>query len=221
MFSHESFLMEYETDVSKLTVKGRTFDFLVPKTLDRFMNPDDVFEHFPLWAKIWEASLVLAEYLAGITVDPKKRFLEIGGGMGIVSIVASSFGHDITLTEYNTDALNFARANAEKNRTGIDSTLQIAKLDWNEPILEETYDLIFGSEIIYNDRDYQPILRLFDKFLKPGGEIILAERARKTSIEFFKRVSKIFDIQAQKKILHSKDGEMMVMLCRMKRKLNS
>jgi len=216
MFSLEAFLEEYETDTSKLIVKERSFDFLVPKTLDHFMNPDDVFEHFPLWAKIWEASLVMAEYLAGITVDPKKRFLEIGSGMGIAGIVASSFGHDITLTEYNTDALNFARANAEKNRIDTDSTLKIVRLDWNEPILEETYDLIFGSEIIYNDRDYQPILRLFEKFLKPGGKIILAERVRKTSIEFFKQISKIFDIQAKKKILRSEDGEMMVMLCRLK-----
>ena len=216
MFSLEAFLEEYETDTSKLIVKERSFDFLVPKTLDHFMNPDDVFEHFPLWTKIWEASLVMAEYLAGITVDPKKRFLEIGSGMGIAGIVASSFGHDITLTEYNTNALNFARANAEKNRIDTDSTLKIVRLDWNEPILEETYDLIFGSEIIYNDRDYQPILRLFEKFLKPGGKIILAERVRKTSIEFFKQISKIFDIQAKKKILRSEDGEMMVMLCRLK-----
>ena len=216
MFSLESFLREYETDISRLTIKGRDFNFFVPKTLDRFMNPDDVFDHFPLWAKIWEASLLLAEYLVGITVDPKKRFLEIGSGMGIAGIVASSFGHDITLTEYNTDALNFARANAEKNRIDTDSTLKIVRLDWNEPVLEGSYDLIFGSEIIYNDKDYQAILRLFEKFLKPGGEIILAERVRKTSIEFFKQISKIFDIQAKKKILRTEDREMMVMLCRLK-----
>ena len=216
MFSLDAFLEEYETDTSKLTVRGHCFEFWVPKTLDRFMDPDDVFDHFPLWAKIWEASLVLAEYLAGIPVDPEKRLLEIGSGMGIASIVTARFGHQVTLTEYNTDALNFARANAEKNRVNTDPTVEIVRLDWNEPVLEGTYDLIFGSEIIYNDRDYNPLLRLFEKFLKPGGEIILAERVRKTSIEFFRQISKIFDIQAQKKILRTQDGEIMVMLCRLK-----
>ena len=216
MFSLESFLREYETDISKLAVRGRSFDFFVPRTLDRFMNPDDVFDHFPLWAKIWEASLLLAEYLAGTTADPKKRFLEIGSGMGVAGIVASSFGHHVTLTENTADALNFARANAEKNLGPGDPMPQIVALDWNNPVLKGSYDLIFGSEIIYNDRDYQPILRLFETFLRPGGEIVLAERVRKTSIAFFSQISQIFDIRAQKKILRSTDEEMMVMLCRMK-----
>jgi len=216
MFSLDSFLIEYTTDISNLMVKGRDFSFYTPKTLDLFLDTEDVFNNFPLWAKIWEASIVLSEYLAGIAPDPSKRFLEIGSGMGIAGIVASSFGHRVTLTEYNTDAINFARANAEKNLSSTDSDLRIMTLDWNKPDLEGSFDVIFGSEIIYNDRDYRPILKLFKTFLKPGGEIILAERVRKTSIGFFKQMSDIFDIKAQKKILRSKEGEIMVMLCRLK-----
>jgi predicted nicotinamide N-methyase len=216
MFSLESFHIEYATDLSNLKIHGRDFSFYTPKTLDLFMDPDDVFHNFPLWAKIWEAAIVLSEYLAGIPPEPEKRFLEIGSGMGIAGIVASSFGHHVTLTEYNPDALNFARANAEKNLPSPNANLEIVQLDWNKPNLKGSFDIIFASEIIYNDRDYQPILRIFKKFLKPGGEIILAERARKTSIEFFKQVSDIFDIKAQKKILRSSEGEIMVMLCRMK-----
>ena len=216
MFSLESFHIEYVTDISNLKVSGRDFCFYTPKTLDLFMDTEDVFNNFPLWAKIWEASIVLSEYLAGIAPEPGKRFLEIGSGMGIPGIVASSFGHHVTLTEYNPDALNFARANAEKNLSSTNADLEIVELDWNKPNLEGSFDIIFGSEIIYNDRDYQPILGLFKRFLKPGGEIILAERVRKTSIEFFRQISDIFDIKAQKKILRSKEGEIMVMLCRMK-----
>jgi predicted nicotinamide N-methyase len=216
MFSLESFHIKYATDLSNLKIHGREFSFYTPKTLDLFMDPDDVFNNFPLWAKIWEAAIVLSEYLAGIPPEPGKRFLEIGGGMGIAGIVASSFGHYVTVTEYNTDALNFARANAEKNLPSQHANLEIVKLDWNKPNLKGLFDIIFASEIIYNDRDYQPILGIFKKFLKPGGEIILAERVRKTSIEFFKQVSDIFDIKAQKKILRSSEGEIMVMLCRMK-----
>ncbi len=218
MFSLESFLLEYTTDISNLMIKNREFSFYTPKTLDLFIDTEDVFNNFPLWAKIWEASIVLSEHLAGIAPDPEKHFLEIGSGMGIAGIVASSFGHRVTLTEYNTDAINFARANAEKNLPATDSELEIMTLDWNEPQLEGSFDVIFGSEIIYNDRDYQPILNLFKTFLKPGGEIILAERVRKTSIEFFRQMSDIFDIKAQKKILRSKEGEIMVMLCRLKYK---
>ena len=93
------------------------------------MDPQDIFQNFPLWIKIWEASLVLAEYLAGMEAEEGKRLLEIGCGIGVVGIVASSFGHHLTMTEYNQDALNFARANALLNEA---SSLETRTLEWLE-----------------------------------------------------------------------------------------
>ena len=51
-----------------------------------------------------ESILVLSGYLAGLPPDVNRRFLEIGAGVGLVSIVAATFGHQITMTEYNSDA---------------------------------------------------------------------------------------------------------------------
>ncbi|MBW1798273.1 MAG: methyltransferase domain-containing protein [Deltaproteobacteria bacterium] len=215
MFSLESFHKEYETDTADLVIKGRRFTFLVPKSIDRFVDPGDVFHDFPLWSKIWEASIVLSEYLAGISVEPEKRFLEIGCGMGLVGIIASAFGHRVTMTEYNPDALNYARANAGTNPLA-DSHPEIIELDWNRPRLEGLFDYIVGSEVIYKKKDFEPILRLFNRYLKPEGEIILAEGLRKTSLEFFRQMGELFEMKAQKKVLRSKEGETRVILCRMK-----
>jgi predicted nicotinamide N-methyase len=212
----DSFLRTYETDTSDLSIRGRSFSFFVPKNIDRFVHAEDVFSDFPLWSKIWEASIVLADHLAGIPVDQDKHFLEIGGGMGIVSIVASCFGHRVTMTEYNEDALNFARANSERNPAPSPSLLEIEHLDWFSPSLQGTFDYIVGSEVIYKEEDFQPILNLFQSYLKKGGQIMLAEGARKTSIEFFKRVGNAYEIKAQKKILRSSKEEIMVILCTMK-----
>jgi predicted nicotinamide N-methyase len=216
MFSLESFHKEYETDTVDLAIGERRFNFLVPKSIDRFVDTEDVFHDFPLWAKIWEASIVLSEYIAGIPVQQEKRFLEIGGGMGLVGIIASAFGHRVTMTEYNLDALNYARANAETNPPSADSNLEITQLDWNRPRLEGLFDYIVGSEVIYKEKDFESILKLFKKYLKPEGEIILAERVRKTSMEFFRQMGEFFEIEAQKKVLRSKEGETRVILCRMK-----
>jgi len=216
MFSMEAFHKEYETDISALKIRGRNFNFFVPKTLDRFLDSEDMFHDFPLWSKIWEASIVLADHLAGIDAEPQKRILEIGSGLGIAGIIASSFGHHVTMTEYNTDALNFAQANAENNLSSEESSLEISKLDWNKPQLEGSFDYIMGSEVIYKESAFEPILRLFKTFLKPDGEVVLAERVRKTTLEFFRQMGGFFDIKAQKKILRSDEGEIRVMLCRMR-----
>jgi 16S rRNA G1207 methylase RsmC len=158
---------------------------------------------------------VLAEYLAGMEAEEGKRLLEIGCGIGVVGIVASSFGHRVTMTEYNPDALNFARANALLNEA---SSLEIRELDWYNPAIEGAFDYIVGSEVLYRETDFQPILQLFKAYLTKGGEIILAEGIRKTSMAFMGRMEDSFHITAQKKVLRSKEKEIPIMLCRMKPK---
>ena len=120
------------------------------------------------------------------------------------------------MTEYNPDALNFARANARANLSADEAGLEITELDWGKPRLEGLFDYIIGSEVIYKEKDYQPILKLFKTYLKTSGEIILAEGVRKTSMEFFRQMSGLFDITAQKKILRSREEEVRVILARMK-----
>jgi len=214
-FSLEAFHERYDTDTRDLSVRNRHFKFFVPKSIDPFIDPDDIFHDFPLWSKIWDASIVLADHLAGVAPNPEKHLLEIGGGMGLVGIVAAGFGHSVTLTEHNADALNFARANAAINPCRNGGDLEIIELDWNRPTLYGAFDHIVGSEVIYNEKDYDPLLNLFRTYLGPEGSVILAERARKTSIEFFRRMSALFDITARKKILRVEGEEIPLILADM------
>jgi predicted nicotinamide N-methyase len=92
MFSLDSFYKQYETDVAEISVAGRMFRMLLPKYLHEFFNPRDALQNFPLWPKLWKASWILAGYLADKPVEKNKTFLEIGAGLGLVSIVACCFG---------------------------------------------------------------------------------------------------------------------------------
>jgi len=218
MLTLESFQEQYDVTKTHVAIRNRHFNFFVARSLDSFLDNEDIFHDFPLWIKVWEASLVLADYVAAMEVEPDKKLLEIGCGIGLVGIVASAFGHRMTMTEYNQDALNFARANALLNPPSRASNLEIQEMDWNRPKLLGSFDYIIGSEIIYKEIDFQPILNLFTTYLKDGGEIILAGGIRKTGIEFMRRMSDYFDVIARKKIFRSKDKEVKVMLCSMKPK---
>lgn len=213
--STEEFQKEYETDISPVAIRNRRFRFFVPKSIDRFLDPNDPLRQFPLWAKIWDASLVLADELAGSAVHPGRTFLEIGCGLGLVGVVAASFGHRVTMTEYDPHALAFARANALLN--GMND-LRVASLDWNEPILDETFDFIIGSEIIYHERDFDPIRGLFERLLKPGGEIILCAEARKTNMAFFSALGEAYTIKARRKTLRSETKNISILLCHLSHK---
>jgi predicted nicotinamide N-methyase len=215
MFSLESFHKEYETTTSDLVIRGRKFQVLLPKDLTRFINTRDVFYEFPLWAKVWPASWVLADYLAEMPVASAKKIIEIGAGTGLVSIVAASFGHNITLTESNPDALQFVRANALVNGC---PQLPIRELDWNRPQRQESVDYIVASEVTYKKEDLQPLLSLFNRWLSPDGEVLLAGEMRRVSKDFYQQLETGFKIRVQKKILRSSGEEIAVFLLRMTRK---
>ena len=213
MFSIEEFYRTHETEASEIVIKDRKFSILLPKYLYRFINPHDVFHDFPLWAKIWRASWVLSAHLADMPVDVNQRFLEIGGGVGLVSIVAAAFGHRITMSEYNPDALDFARANARLNDC---ADLPIIRLDWERPQLTTRFDRIVASEITYKERDFAPLIQIFRSHLKPGGEIILTAEIRKSSQDLFKFFKSDFDIIVTKKTLRSETASYPIILLKMR-----
>jgi predicted nicotinamide N-methyase len=212
MFSLEAFKKEYDTTIDELVINGRKFQVMLPVDINRFINPQDIFHEFPLWAKIWPASWVLAVYLAGMPVASTRKILEIGAGIGLVSIVAASFGHRITTTDSNPDALQFARANAIINGC---PQLPIRALDWNNPQVRETVDCIVASEVTYKKDDIQPLLRVFKSCLQPAGEVILTGEIKRVSKDFYQQMASNFKIRAQKKVLRSDGEEIAVFLLRM------
>jgi len=119
-----------ETEEKSVVIRGRSFTLLAPKFIEEYIDSEDPLHDFPLWAKVWEASWVLADFLAGLPADPEKRLLEIGCGLGLVGVVAASFGHKVVMTEHNPEAIAFARANAERNHC---ADMEIIDLDWNAP----------------------------------------------------------------------------------------
>jgi predicted nicotinamide N-methyase len=212
MISLEAFQKLYETDTSEVVIRERRFRLFLPKSIDRFIDDAEVLHHFPLWSKIWEASLILADELAGMPVRPGKAFLEIGSGLGLVGVVAASFGHHITMTEYDPHALAFAGANAQLNGC---SDVRVLPFDWNKPEMIDTFDFIVGSELIYHERDFEPLQEVFGKLLKPGGEVILCAEMRRTTMAFFSFMQEGYAIKAQRKTLRSEAKNISVLLCRM------
>ena len=211
-FSLDSFYDQYEVVEKQVTVNGRRFRFLSPRTIDRFIDPEHPLNGFPLWAKLWEASLVLADFMARRKPYPSGSVLEIGSGLGAVAMVASAFGHNILATEYNLDALAFSRANAAISDC---RSFSVAYLDWYHPDIEGFYDLIIGSDVVYREADFKSLLNIFNRYLKPDGEIILAFCSRKTDTAFFEEMQPYFSIGVQKKILKTEDKTVDILLCRM------
>jgi len=215
MFSMETFLQRYQTEPRELVVGKRPFRFVVPRSLDPFIDPEDVFNAFPLWTKVWEASLVLANRLAALPPRSDLRWLELGAGLGVVGVVAAAFQHDITITEYDSHALDFIHANARLNNAKPSG---IRRLDWLQPDLDTRFDRIIGSELIYNEAHFPTLRDLFRSLLEPGGEILLAGEVRQTNTAFMNLMQEDFRIDIARNILRTASDNTTVLLIRLRPK---
>jgi len=215
VFSIESFNKTYETDTIPLSIRDKNFSFLMPKKIDSFIDESDSLQNFPMWAKIWDASLILADHIAGNYKSPK-TIMELGSGLGVTGITASAFGHSLTLTEYDSHAIQFIHANAHINN--CTASIEIKHLDWKNPKLDGSFDIIIGSELTYKESAFPSLLSLFNKYLSKEGEILLTTEPRKIIKFFLDMMMPWYKIQIWRKSLRQGDNSKKILLIRLKAK---
>ncbi|HUU85221.1 MAG TPA: methyltransferase domain-containing protein [Phycisphaerae bacterium] len=176
----------YETQEYVIPVAGRTLRLLGPKRPHSLRNDPAVEQRFlddgymPYWATPWPGALMLAEYVIRNVEPTPEPVLEIGAGLGLVGLSLAMAGHRVIVTDYDQDALAFARANAALNGVDLDD---VRLLDWREPP-DERFARIVAGEVLYEKRDVGPIASLIASCLEPTG-LALVSAQHRTAVEDF------------------------------------
>jgi len=179
---------------------------------DPLKNPSE----FPFWVKLWEAAIVLAQYLAGQQFAKGTRLLELGAGLGAPGLAAAAAGCLVTLTDYEEQIIDFERISASASRL---EDVRFEILDWLSPPEMEQYDIIVGAEILFREEFFEPLLGVMRKALKPGGVVYLAHDIRRQSLKPFLEMAEAeYAIAASKRTLRSFDEDRVILLNRLVRK---
>lgn len=158
-------------------------------------------EQMPYWAEIWPSSLVLSHYLLDKVDLANKTCIELGAGVGVVSVASSLIGAKTLCTDISEEALDFMKLNAMVNNTWI----EVAILDWRKIRLNQTYDYIFAADVLYERRNHLPILNAIDKLLKPEGKAIVADPERQIAAGFFRMLQENdFFLTTEKRYIDTK-----------------
>lgn len=167
----------FRTSVEDATVEARTFSILKPANSDDLIREEDFVkdERLPYWADVWPSSIILAGKLLELE-GRGKTALELGCGVGLSTLAATSAGFDVLSTDYYEDALDVTRANVFRNLGTIARTRLV---DWRHlPVDLGFFDLVFASDVLY-EKEYAELLPvLLRGLLAPGGFALIADPGR-------------------------------------------
>jgi predicted nicotinamide N-methyase len=162
-------------------LEGRTYTILRPGDSDKLLTDPtirknfDIDEYMPYWADLWPGARMMGKYLLRERWEPGLAALELGCGLGLPGIVALSLGMKITFSDYDATALHFASENAQENGFFDFKTLQ---MDWRFPPAGLKVPLILASDLIYEMRNVEPLIKLVKRVLTPDGVCLLTDQDR-------------------------------------------
>jgi len=137
------------------------------------------------WFQITSASLALARYLYRSGGLKGQRVLELGAGLGLAGVTAGKLGARVTFSDYVEEALGFTRRNANQNQL---EKARFRRLDWEQTTELERYDLIIGSEILYDYFFHDNLKQLICATLVSNGSVLFADRRRLVVDRFLGRL---------------------------------
>ncbi len=155
---------------------------LRPRSADDLISEDDFErdERLPYWADLWPSSLVLAGRLLE---EPRGgTMLELGCGLGLVTIAATRAGWNVMATDYYDDALRFTRANGWSNLGAEPKTRLV---DWRDlPADLGTFDRVVAADVLYERAYARVVAEVLARTIAVGGDAIIADPGRVATPEF-------------------------------------
>ncbi|HKH16837.1 MAG TPA: 50S ribosomal protein L11 methyltransferase [Solirubrobacteraceae bacterium] len=166
-----------------VALPGRELLLLAPRDGEALLS-EEAFEQeefLPYWAELWPSALALARAIARRPLTGR-RTIELGCGLGLPAIAAASAGARALATDWSPDAVAITARNAERN--GV--TLETKLFRWDEAPepLGPPWPLVLASDVLYEQRNVEPLLALLPRLTTASGEVWLADPGRAPAAGF-------------------------------------
>lgn len=131
--------------------------------------------NWSLFGVLWDSSRVLAHLMSTENVDNLK-ILEVGCGIGLTSLLLNHRRANITATDYHPEVGGFLNINTELND---DPRIPFVRTGWADaPSSLGQFDLIVGSDLLYEKEHALLLSSFIDKHVFNKGEVIIVDPGR-------------------------------------------
>ncbi|XP_052100409.1 protein N-lysine methyltransferase METTL21D-like [Mytilus californianus] len=155
---------------------------------------------------VWDAAIVLSKYfetedfLKGQLLK-EKNIIELGAGTGVVGIIASTFGANVTITdlpEFN----QLINMNIAENKHLITGNVTAKTLVWGTDIItDQAFDYVCLADCIYYEQSLQPLVKTIADHCNGSTTVLCCYEERTTGNKpelerkFFELMTEKFHIE--------------------------
>jgi predicted nicotinamide N-methyase len=209
----------YEVKVQTLAIDGASA-LHIRSLLDtqQFVDPAGAAEalgissaQWPLFGQVWPSGLHLAAAMAVKPLPEGERILEIGCGLALASLVCHRRGAEMTASDIHPLAGAFLLENLRLNNL---APMRYCHGDWSEdavaaengaPRVQGRFDLIVGSDVLYERDDGGALAAFIDKHALPRCELLIVDPNRGNRAAFGRRMAAL-GFEFSETLLSAHDG---------------
>ena len=145
---------------------------------------------WPLFGQVWPSARVLALAMDSHVIAGK-RILEIGAGLALASLVMHRREGDVTVTDWHPLTETFLNTNQRAN-----DLLPLPYMPGNWAVDDADgasglgkFDLIVGSDVLYERQQPEQLARFIDQHASHGAEVIIVDPDRGNRSAFGKAMA--------------------------------
>ncbi|GAB5363685.1 hypothetical protein AAMO2058_000905200 [Amorphochlora amoebiformis] len=152
-------------------------------------------DRLPYWIEVWPSALALSEeILKNPLINSETSVMEIGCGLGLCSLTAATKGARVVQSDYIQEALDMADLAWMLNAESMPPTARRPSqqiVDWRCPDPDLQFDVLLASDVAYEERAFEPLIKAFRSLVKVNGKVFLSEPNRLVASSWTKSLGEL------------------------------
>jgi 2-polyprenyl-3-methyl-5-hydroxy-6-metoxy-1,4-benzoquinol methylase len=181
----------FPVSFTEVRVAGHVVELATVENLEAHLDRDrllgDSAYEPPYWALVWSGARLFLPGFLGRHDVAGSRILDVGCGLGVVSLVLAAAGAQVTALDRAGPALEFVSRSIERNQLPVET----CAMDLADLSSARRFDHVIAAELLYEREGFPALAEDLIERVSSGGGLTVVDAHRIDTAAFYKEVERV------------------------------